>query len=87
MLAANRIISKFYQDHKVYRNLKIKIHIEKVKTAEHILNKTRCLSHLKPANFPKDRIPTQKRSRWILFCNILMYLCNSLHISAFILSQ
>ena len=39
MLAANRIISKFYQDHKVYRNLKIKIHIEKVKTAEHILNK------------------------------------------------
>ena len=39
MLAANRIISKFYQDHKVYRNLKIKIHIEKVKTAERILNK------------------------------------------------
>ena len=39
MLVANRIISKFYQDHKVYRNLKIKIHIEKVKTAEHILNK------------------------------------------------
>ena len=39
MLAANRIISKFYQDHKVYRNLKIKIHIEKVKTVEHILNK------------------------------------------------
>ena len=39
MLAANRIISQFYQDHKVYRNLKIKIHIEKVKTAENILNK------------------------------------------------
>lgn len=39
MLVANRIISKFYQDHKVYRNLKIKIHIEKVKTAENILNK------------------------------------------------
>lgn len=39
MLAANRIISKFYQDNKIYRNLKIKIHIEKVKTAEHILNK------------------------------------------------
>jgi GGDEF domain-containing protein len=39
MLAANRIISKFYQNHKVYRNLKIKIHIEKVKTAENILNK------------------------------------------------
>ncbi len=36
MLAANRIISKFYQDHKVYRNLKIKINIEKVKTTEHI---------------------------------------------------
>ena len=39
MLVANRIISKFYQDNKIYRNLKIKINIEKVKTTEHILNK------------------------------------------------
>ena len=36
MLVANRIISKFYQDNKIYRNLKIKINIEKVKTTENI---------------------------------------------------
>ena len=39
MLVANRIISKFYQDNKIYRNLKIKINIEKVKTTENILSK------------------------------------------------
>ena len=39
MLVANRIISKFYQDNKIYRNLKIKINIEKVKTAENILSR------------------------------------------------
>lgn len=36
---ANRIISNFYQENKIYRNLKMKINMEKVETADNILHK------------------------------------------------
>ena len=38
MLVANRIVSKFYNDNKIYRNLKIKINLEEVEMAGNIIS-------------------------------------------------